>query len=126
MPWSEQPKENPFYSETAVARELDTLGANVLVLPKSVTLQDYYSADVHDEVIPEEYVLRLTMSDIQCIESVGRLLPQTVKPLSTGDGHPASPLTEMGHVLISPREAAIGRRIWGFSWRLTARQPIEL
>jgi putative ABC transport system permease protein len=49
------------YSEMAVAREMDSLGANVLVLPKSVTLQDYYSADMHDEVIPEEYVMRLTM-----------------------------------------------------------------
>ena len=43
------------YSEKAVAREMDSLGANVLVLPKSVTLQDYYSADMHDEVIPEEF-----------------------------------------------------------------------
>ncbi len=30
------------YSEKAVAVEMDSLGANVLVLPKSATLQDYY------------------------------------------------------------------------------------
>ena len=46
-------KNITFYSEKAVARELDTLGANVLVLPKSTTLQDYYAADMHDDVIPD-------------------------------------------------------------------------
>ena len=30
-----------FYSEKAVARELDNLGANVLILPKSATVSDY-------------------------------------------------------------------------------------
>lgn len=59
-----------YYSEMAVARELDTLGANVLVLPKSVSLQDYYSADLHNDVIPEEYVLRLTMSNVQGVDNL--------------------------------------------------------
>ena len=63
-------KNVTFYSEKAVARELDSLGANVLVLPKSVTLQDYYSADMHNEVIPEEYVMRLTMSDVQGVDNL--------------------------------------------------------
>jgi putative ABC transport system permease protein len=63
-------KNVTFYSEKAVARELDALGANVLVLPKSATLQDYYSADMHDEVIPEEYVLRLTMSNVQGVDNL--------------------------------------------------------
>ena len=58
-------KNITFYSEKAIAREMDSLGANVLVLPKSVSLQDYYAADMHDEVIPEEYVMRLTLSDLQ-------------------------------------------------------------
>ena len=58
------------YSEKAVAREMDSLGANVLVLPKSATLQDYYSADMHEEVIPEEYVMRLTLSDIQGVDNL--------------------------------------------------------
>lgn len=66
------------YSEKAVARELDTLGANVLVLPKSVSLQDYYSADLHAEVIPEEYVTRLTMSNI---EGVDNLSPKLCVPV---------------------------------------------
>ena len=58
-------KNVTLYSKKAVAREVDSLGANVLVLPKSVTLQDYYSADMSEEVIPEEYVTRLVMSDVQ-------------------------------------------------------------
>jgi hypothetical protein len=35
-----------YYSQKSVAREMDSLGASVLVLPKSITLQDYYSADM--------------------------------------------------------------------------------
>ena len=63
-------KNITFYSEKAVARELDSLGANVLVLPKAVTLQDYYSADMHEQTIPEEYVLRLTMSKLQGVDNL--------------------------------------------------------
>jgi len=63
-------KNITFYSEKAIAREMDSLGANVLVLPKSVSLQDYYAADMHDEVIPEEYVMRLTLSDLQGVDNL--------------------------------------------------------
>ncbi|MBL7039969.1 MAG: ABC transporter permease [Pirellulaceae bacterium] len=63
-------KNITFYSEKAVARELDSLGANVLVLPKAVTLQDYYSADMHEQTIPEEYVLRLAMSKLQGVDNL--------------------------------------------------------
>ena len=73
-------KNVTFYSEKAVAREVDSLGANVLVLPKSVTLQDYYSADMHEEqVIPEEYVMRLTMSEIQGVDNLSPKLSVPVK-----------------------------------------------
>lgn len=70
------------YSEKAVARELDSLGANVLILPKSVSLQDYYAADMHDEVIPEEYVMRLTMSDLQGVDN---LSPKLCVPVALAD-----------------------------------------
>ncbi len=63
-------KNISFFSEKAVARELDALGANVLVLPKSTTLQDYYSADMQGDVIPEEYVTRLAMSDLQGLDNL--------------------------------------------------------
>ncbi|MFC1835246.1 ABC transporter permease [Thermodesulfobacteriota bacterium] len=63
-------KNTSFYSEKAVARELDALGANVLILPKSVTLDDYYKADMQAEELPEEYVTRLATSNIQGIDNL--------------------------------------------------------
>lgn len=63
-------KNITYYSEKAVAREMDSLGANVLVLPKSVTLQDYYAADMHGETIPEEYVTQLAMSDLAGLDNL--------------------------------------------------------
>ncbi|SMP50309.1 putative ABC transport system permease protein [Neorhodopirellula lusitana] len=63
-------KNITYYSEMAIAREMDSLGANVLVLPKSVTLQDYYSADMHNDTIPEEYALRLTMSNLAGVDNL--------------------------------------------------------
>jgi putative ABC transport system permease protein len=69
------------YSEKAVAREMDSLGANVLILPKSVSLQNYYAADMHEEVIPEEYVMRLTMSDLQGVDN---LSPKLCVPAEMG------------------------------------------
>jgi putative ABC transport system permease protein len=58
------------HSEAAVARELDALGANVLILPKGVTLQDYYAADLHGETLPEEYVARLAMSGLEGVDNL--------------------------------------------------------
>lgn len=58
------------FSEKAVSRELDSLGANVLILPKSATVQDYYSADFQEEEIPEAYVDVLVNSDIQGLDNL--------------------------------------------------------
>ncbi|MBF0226693.1 MAG: ABC transporter permease [Desulfobacterales bacterium] len=58
------------YSEKAVSKELDTLGANILILPKSATIQDYYSADFQEESMPESYVHALTNSDLKGIENL--------------------------------------------------------
>jgi len=70
------------YSEKAVAREMDSLGANVLVLPKSATLQDYYAADMQGDTIPEEYVTQLALSDLQGLDN---LSPKLSMPI-TMDG----------------------------------------
>lgn len=70
------------YSELAVARELDELGANVLILPKGVSLQDYYAADLHGETLPEEYVERIALSRL---EGVDNLSPKLCVP-ATLDG----------------------------------------
>lgn len=74
-------KNVTFYSEKAVARELDALGANILVLPKSVSLQDYYTADMQGEVFPEEYVSRLTASGLQGMDN---LSPKLSVPCEVG------------------------------------------
>jgi len=67
------------YSEGAVAQEMDSLGANVLVLPKTATLQDYYSADMQDETIPEEYVAQLAMSNLEGLDNISPKLSVPVK-----------------------------------------------
>ena len=68
-----------FYSEKAVARELDALGANILILPKSSNLQDYYSADLQEETFPEGYVTRLLKSDIKGLDN---LSPKVSAPIT--------------------------------------------
>jgi putative ABC transport system permease protein len=72
-------KNVTFYSEKAVAGQLDALGANILVLPKSATMQDYYSADMQDDVFPEEYVMRLTMSDLSGLDNLSPRLSTPVQ-----------------------------------------------
>lgn len=67
------------YSEKAVAREMDSLGANVLVLPKSISLQDYYAADMQSDVIPEEYVTTLAMSDLQGLDNISPKLSMPIE-----------------------------------------------
>jgi len=74
-------KNITFYSEKAVAYQLDALGANVLVLPKSASLQDYYGADMQNEEFPEEYVARLTTSDLQGLDN---LSPKFSVPVEAG------------------------------------------
>jgi len=72
-------KNITYYSEKAVALQLDALGANVLVLPKSVSLQDYYSADMQSDEFPEEYVQRLAMSELQGLDNLSPKLSVPVK-----------------------------------------------
>lgn len=69
------------FSEKAVSRELDALGTNVLILPKSATVQNYYSADFQDDEIPEDYVNLLVNSDIQGIDN---LSPKLSMPVEIG------------------------------------------
>jgi putative ABC transport system permease protein len=72
-------KNITFYSEKAVARELDALGANILILPKSASLQDYYGADMQDAEFPEEYVTRLATSDLQGLDNLSPKLSVPVE-----------------------------------------------
>jgi putative ABC transport system permease protein len=66
-------------SEKAVARELDNLGANVLILPKSATVSNYYTADFEGEELPEEYVDKITTSDLKGVDN---LSPKLTFPLT--------------------------------------------
>lgn len=70
------------YSELAVMREMDSLGANVLILPKDVSLQDYYAADVHGQTLPEEYVDLIALSEL---EGVDNLSPKLCIPAGLDD-----------------------------------------
>ncbi|MBX7244909.1 MAG: ABC transporter permease [Candidatus Sumerlaeaceae bacterium] len=76
-------KNISFYSEKAVARELDALGANILVLPKSATLQNYYSADMQDEELPEEYVTILATSGLEGLDNISPKLSAAVSVRGT-------------------------------------------
>lgn len=72
-------KNITIYSEKAVSRELDTLGANILVLPKSASVQDYYSADFQEADIPEAYVDKLVVSGLQGLDNLSPKLSLPVE-----------------------------------------------
>ena len=58
------------YSEKAIAQQLDALGTNILVLPKSANLENYYRADLQGETISEDYVTVLTTSDLEGLDNL--------------------------------------------------------
>jgi len=72
-------KNITIFSEKAVSRELDTLGANILILPKSASVQDYYSADFQDADIPEVYVDTLVASGLQGLDNLSPKLSLPVE-----------------------------------------------
>ncbi|MEP3478252.1 MAG: FtsX-like permease family protein [Fuerstiella sp.] len=57
-------------SERQIAGQMQQLGANILVLPNDVSLQDYYAADTHGQSIPEEYVSRITLAQMTGVEEL--------------------------------------------------------
>lgn len=57
-------------SEQKIAGQMKQLGANILVLPDDVSLQDYYAADTHGQSIPEEYVSRITGAQLTGVEEL--------------------------------------------------------
>lgn len=58
------------HAEAEASRQLSQLGANVLVLPADVSLQDYYSADQNGKTLPEEHVSEILMSGFTGVEKV--------------------------------------------------------
>jgi putative ABC transport system permease protein len=65
------------FSEQTIAHKMETLGANVLVLPPTVTLQDYYAADMHGQTMPEEYVTQLALARLPGVQNLAPKLSVT-------------------------------------------------
>ena len=61
------------FSEREVGRKLESLGANLLVLPKDSSLQDYYAADLTGKTLPESHVAEILMANLPGVE---RLSPR--------------------------------------------------
>lgn len=70
------------YSQKAVAKELDALGANILIIPKTASLVDYYGADLQAGELPEEDVTLLTTSNL---EGLDNLSPKLSLPVTIQD-----------------------------------------
>lgn len=58
------------FSEREVARQLDSLGANILILPKSASLEDYYAADTGGATLPEEHVDQILLAALTGVEKL--------------------------------------------------------
>jgi putative ABC transport system permease protein len=61
------------FSEREVGQQLESLGANLLVLPKGASLQDYYSADMQSQTLPESHVASILLANLPGVE---RLSPR--------------------------------------------------
>ncbi|MHC4559592.1 MAG: ABC transporter permease, partial [Planctomycetota bacterium] len=66
-------------SRQVVARKLDLLGANIMVLPQGATVDDYYSADVDAPTFPEEYVERIATSMIPGVDNLSPKLSRRIE-----------------------------------------------
>jgi putative ABC transport system permease protein len=68
------------FSEKAVGRQLEQLGANILILPESATLQDYYSADLTDRTLPESHVSKILLENLSGVDQLSPRLciPTTI------------------------------------------------
>lgn len=66
-------------SKHAVAVQLDSLGANVLVLPQGATVDDYHTADIDAPTFPEEYVERMVTSSLLGVENISPKLTRRLK-----------------------------------------------
>ncbi|MCK5125193.1 MAG: ABC transporter permease [candidate division Zixibacteria bacterium] len=66
-------------SRQVVAKKLDLLGANIMVLPQGATIDDYYTADVDAPTFPEEYVERIVTSMIPGVDNMSPKLSRRIK-----------------------------------------------
>lgn len=66
-------------SEDAVAVRLDSLGANVLVLPQGASVDDYHTADIDAPTFPEEYIELMVSSALLGVENISPKLTRRLK-----------------------------------------------
>ncbi|MBI5541001.1 MAG: ABC transporter permease [Bacteroidia bacterium] len=66
-------------SKQNVAKKLDNLGANILVLPQGTSIDDYYTSDIDAPTIPMEYVERILTSSISGVDNMSPKLTRRVK-----------------------------------------------
>lgn len=67
------------FSEQEVSQQLSQLGANILILPKDASLQDYYAADQNGGTLPEEHVSEIYLAGLTGVEQVSPRLNSTVQ-----------------------------------------------
>jgi putative ABC transport system permease protein len=67
------------FSEKIVSDQLSSLGANIMILPKSMNIQNYYNADLNNETIPEDYINILADSSLSGVENFSPKLSSKVQ-----------------------------------------------
>ena len=65
-------------SEQNVARNLDNLGANILVLPQAASIDDYYTSDIDAPTLPMDYVERILTSTNAGVDNMSPKLTRRV------------------------------------------------
>ncbi len=73
-----------YFSKIEVAYQVDALGANIIILPKNTTTENYYAADLTEgATLPESYVDEIFMAkDEEGLEGVDNLSPKLSKRIS--------------------------------------------
>jgi len=66
-------------SKQNVAKKLDNLGANILVLPLGGSIDDYYTSDIDAPTMPMDYVERVLTSTLPGVDNMSPKLTRRVK-----------------------------------------------
>ncbi len=66
-------------SRQVVAKKLDLLGANIMVMPLGASVDDYFTADIDAPTFPEEYVERIATSMLPGVDNMSPKLTRRVK-----------------------------------------------
>jgi putative ABC transport system permease protein len=65
-------------SEKEVAKKLDNLGANIMILPQGINVDNYYSADIDAPTFPESYVEKIITSTIPGVDNLSPRLSRKI------------------------------------------------